>query len=684
MIADMKTHYPNKLAKEKSPYLLQHAYNPVNWYPWGEEAFKKAKKENKPIFLSIGYSTCHWCHVMERESFEDEEIAGVLNGNFVSIKVDKEERPDIDAIYMGVCQALTGHGGWPLTIVMTPEQKPFYAGTYFPKTSKYGMTGLMDLLDAISKQWKENKDVLISSSENIVDHIRNRDFSDSKIEGKVSKDLIKKAKRQFEHSFDNYYGGFHNAPKFPTPHNLMFLLRFAYFEKDKQALQMVEKTLEQMYKGGIFDHIGFGFSRYSTDGKWLIPHFEKMLYDNALLAMTYLETYQLTRRDLYKKVAVKIFDYVLKELTYEEGGFFCAQDADSEGIEGKYYVFTPEETIKILGQEDGNYYNDYFDITIEGNFEGNSIPNLIMNNEYDKENQRIQSLSKKLYDYRLTRTKLHKDDKILTSWNALMTCAFAKGYQILGKEQYRSAADRAVQFTRMYLSTEDGRLKVRFREGDSSGVGHIDDYAFFIWSLLEMYDATYQADYLKEAIDYTNKMILLFFDKEKGGFYLYAKDSEQLIFRPKEVYDGAIPSGNSVAAFDLLRIAKLTGESKYEDYASLQLKYISGVISDYPSAYSYSLIGLIQVLYPSKEIIIVIKDQTEKEKILKIRQKFFLPNTVIMVKEPDNERILNEIAGFTKEYQTKDNMTTIYICENHACKAPFHEFESLYDSINRA
>lgn len=674
----------NKLIDEKSPYLLQHAYNPVKWYPWGEDAFRKAKEEDKPIFLSIGYSTCHWCHVMGKESFEDKEVAAVLNSNFISIKVDKEERPDIDAIYMGVCQALTGQGGWPLTIIMTWDQKPFYAGTYFSKNSKYGMTGLMDLLKAISKQWQLNRDTFIHSSEDIMEHIKNQQCSASKIEGNLSKDLIKRGKKQLEYVFDSQYGGFHSVPKFPGPHNLMFLLRYAYFEKDKESLEMVERTLEQMYKGGIFDHIGFGFSRYSTDDKWLVPHFEKMLYDNGLLAMTYLEAYQITKRELYRKVAVKIFDYVLRELTHEEGGFFCAQDADSEGVEGKYYVFIPDEIITVLGQKDGNYYNEYFDITPKGNFEGKNIPNLIRNNDYDKENQRIENLSRKLYDYRLRRMELHKDDKILTSWNALMTIAFAKGYQILGDEKYRFVAERAIQFTRKYLGNEDGRLKVRYRDGDSSGAGHIDDYAFSIWSLLEMYDATYQVEYLKEAIEYTDKMITLFFDQEEGGFYLYAKDSEQLIFRPKEVYDGAIPSGNSVAAYDLLKIGKLTGELKYEKYASLQLKYITGIIDDYPSAYSFSLIDLFLALYPSEEVILVMNHFRGKNEILQIRQKYFLPNTVIMVKDSGNEKELEKIAEFTKEYQIKENKATIYVCENHACKAPFHDFKFLYDYLNNS
>lgn len=680
----MKTNerIPNRLIDEKSPYLLQHAYNPVNWFPWCEEAFDKAKTENKPIFFSCGYSTCHWCHVMERESFEDEEVASLLNKNFIAIKVDKEERPDIDTIYMGVCQALTGQGGWPLTILMTPQQKPFFAGTYFPKNSRYNMTGLMELLEAVSIQWKENANELISSGNDIVKQIKKLEFSDDNLRKiTITKEIAHLAKKQFEQSFDSTYGGFHHAPKFPTPHNLMFLLRYGYYEQDKNVIKMVEKTLQQMYKGGIFDHIGYGFSRYSTDEKWLAPHFEKMLYDNALLTMIYLETYQFTKNELYKNVAIKVLDYVERELTDTEGGFYCAQDADSEGVEGKYYVFTPDEIIKLLGEEDGNYFNDYFDITTKGNFEGKSIPNLIRYKKLEIGNQRIENLSNKVYQYRLNRTKLHKDDKILTSWNSLMISTYAKAYAVIGDEKYLRIAEKSVGFIKDKLSLENNRLKVRYRDGDSYGIGHIDDYAFYIWALLEMYESTFQVEYLKEALGYCKSMIAFFFDEKQGGFFLYAKDAEQLLFRPKEVYDGAIPSGNSVAAYVLVRLAKITGESKLEELASLQLNFIAGNISEYPYNYSFSLIAILFALYPSKEIVIVVEDKKSYKEIQKLKRDYFTPNVAITLKDTANEGTLGEIAEFTKDYELKNNETTIYVCENQACLAPFHDINKLVDNF---
>lgn len=375
---------PNRLISENSPYLMQHAHNPVDWYPWGEEAFRKASEEDKPVFLSIGYSTCHWCHVMAHESFEDEEVAEALNRGYISVKVDKEERPDIDAVYMAVCQGLTGSGGWPLTIIMTPEQKPFFAGTYYPKTKRYNVPGLLEILEAVTKEWKENRDELIRAGDKIVNVLngraQNRGKEPEEREGKaarLNKDLVGTARETLYQAFDNWYGGFGTSPKFPMPHNLMFLLRWYQFEKDGHALEMVEKTLQQMYRGGIFDHIGYRFSRYSTDDKWLAPHFEKMLYDNALLVMAYLEAYQITKNELYKTVAMKTLNYITREMTNPEGGFYSAQDADSEGEEGKYYVFTQSEILALLGEPDGSLFNQFFDITESGNFEGKNIPNLI-------------------------------------------------------------------------------------------------------------------------------------------------------------------------------------------------------------------------------------------------------------------------------------------------------------------
>ena len=659
----------NKLVMEKSPYLLQHAYNPVNWYPWGEEAFATAKKENKPIFLSIGYSTCHWCHVMAHESFEDDEVAEILNKNFISIKVDKEERPDIDSIYMSVCQATTGHGGWPLTILMTPDQKPFYAATYIPKETRYGMAGIIELLDQVHLQWTNNQDDLLRTGNQLAE-IMKSEFENKGNVGTVSKDLVSLAVSQFKQNHDHNYGGFGHAPKFPTPHNLMFLLRYASLEGDEQTLFMVENTLEHMYRGGIYDHIGYGFARYSTDEKWLVPHFEKMLYDNALLAIIYLEAYQYTKKDLYRVVGEQILDYIRREMTDKDGGFYSAQDADSDGIEGKYYIFKQEEITSILENDDAGFFINYFDITKEGNFEGESIPNRITATELNPDNERVVRLCKKVYDYRLDRTTLHKDDKVLTSWNALMITAYAKAAQILQKEEYFDVAKNAIDFINRELTDENGRLLVRYRDGDAAFFGHIDDYAFYCMSLLGMYDATFDVTYLSRAISLTDQMIEQFWDSEKSGFYLYAKDSEQLIYRPKEVYDGAIPSGNSVAGYVLQRLAHITADKRYQEYADKQLSFLAGQVQDYPSGFSFSLIAFLGALYPSKEIVCV---QSEKEEFNELPSYFathFEPNTVALLKNSKNIEELLKIADYVKDYHMTNDRTTYYICENHSCLSP--------------
>ena len=601
---------PNRLINEKSPYLLQHAYNPVDWYPWCDEAFTKAKAEDKPIFLSIGYSTCHWCHVMAHESFEDEEVAEVINLDYIPIKVDKEERPDVDAVYMTVCQILTGGGGWPLTIVMTPDQKPFFAGTYFPKNKRYNILGIVEILNDLTLHWKENRQKVDETADKIVDILNNQtnravgDESDPHREESLKevKELFYKSKEFFAENFDAKYGGFSHSPKFPTPHNLMFLLRYYRYEKDEQALSMVLKTLRQMYLGGIFDHIGYGFSRYSTDDQWLVPHFEKMLYDNALLAIAYLESYEITNVGFYRDVTEKIFDYVMREMTNPEGAFYSAQDADSEGVEGKYYVFSQDEIINVLGEEDGKAFCQYFDIRKKPNFEEGNIPNLIGSPNFKNDDVTIddsmKSLCEKLYQYRINRTFLHKDDKILTSWNALMLIAYAKAYGALGNEKYLSLAEDCQKFLEQKLiNSKDNKLYIRFREGKSVGQGTLDEYAFYIWALATLYEVTFKTEYLDKAVKYCKLMIDLFWDEEGSGFFLTAKDAENLIYRPKEIYDGAIPSGNSVAAYVLVKLKKLTGLTEINDICERQLSYIKRNIENYPSAYSFSMMALMMDYY---------------------------------------------------------------------------------------
>ena len=481
----------NHLNDAASPYLLQHAENPVDWYPWCEEAFVKAKSEDKPIFLSIGYSTCHWCHVMAHESFEDSRTAAILNKHFISIKVDREERPDIDSVYMSVCQAFTGSGGWPMSIFMTWDKKPFFAGTYFPVHSQYGMPGFSDLLHAIAKQWHDNRTELLQSAEKIMAYLKKAEaITDVKED-----DLIEDAVQLFKRSFDRIYGGFGTAPKFPTPHNLLFLMLYTSQKHDSYALQMAEKTLLQMRKGGIFDQIGYGFSRYSTDKYFLAPHFEKMLYDNALLIMTYSAAYSMTKNQIFLDTAEKTAEYILREMTAPDGGFYSAQDADSEGVEGKYYTFTLHEIIDILGEKKGKQFAQTYDITAGGNFEGVNIPNLLKSNALESD---FSEEIKKLYDYRKKRVKLHLDDKILISWNALMITAFSVLYRVSHKEKYLQAAQNAENFIKQNLC--DGlQLFTSWRDGKRSEKSFLDDYAFYIASRIELYNSTLDKAYLEKA-----------------------------------------------------------------------------------------------------------------------------------------------------------------------------------------
>lgn len=672
----------NRLINEKSPYLIQHAYNPIDWYPWGEEAFEDAKKEDKPIFLSIGYSTCHWCHVMAHESFEDENVAAILNKFFISIKLDREERPDVDSVYMTVCQALTGSGGWPLTIIMTPDQKPFFAGTYFPKTSRYGMPGLIEILESVAIQWKNSKEKLINSSDNILKELGKFFVSESN-DTKLSEKNLKNGYNQLLKSFDIKYGGFSPAPKFPTPHKLMFLLRYYKMYDETNALEMVETTLGSMYRGGLFDHIGYGFSRYSTDDKYLVPHFEKMLYDNALLVIAYLEAYEITKNPLYKDISIKSLEYVFRELTSNEGGFYCAQDADSEGEEGKYYVFTPDEIKIILGEEDGNYFNEYYDINDEGNFEGKSIPNLIKNSNYNKKDEKIDVLAQNILDYRNERYSLHKDDKILTSWNGLMIAALSKAYKVLEDEKYLEYAKKAIDFIYNNLVDSKGRLFARYREKEAKYKAILDDYAFLTYGLIELYESSYEILYLKKAIDLTEAMIDLFFDEKNAGFFLYGKDSEKLIARPKELFDGAIPSGNSVAAYNLIRLARITGKSLFEEISKDVLDYIAGSIISEEINHSFFLIASSFALNKTKELICVIKDESEKEKIKDTLSDMQAFNLTVIIKNEENSSELEELIPYTKDYTLKDNKATYYLCEGNSCFPPTNNLNEILAKFHK-
>ena len=678
----------NRLANEKSPYLLQHAENPVNWYPWGEEAFQKARKEDKPIFLSIGYATCHWCHVMAHESFEDEEVARILNKYFIAIKVDREERPDVDNIYMSVCQAMTGSGGWPLSILMTPEAKPFFAGTYFPKVGRLGMTGLMDILTQIATMWEEDRERLLRASQEITNHITIRPGSE-KSGPMLGSEALKKGYEQLRDSFDPQNGGFSISPKFPTPHQLTFLLRWYKQSCDSKTLEMVEKTLEAMRRGGIFDQIGFGFHRYSVDAKWLVPHFEKMLYDQAMLAMAYTEAYQVTGRESFAQVAHEIFSYVSRDMTAPEGGFYSAEDADSEGKEGLFYIWTPKEVKDQLGEKLGDLVCRFYDITESGTFEeGLSIPHMPLSLKAFAEIEGI-SLTKlettledaraRLFEVRKSRVHPLKDDKILTSWNGLMIAAFAKGYQVFADQAYAESATRAADFILENLKTTSGRLLRRYRQGDAAYPGYLDDYAFLVWGLIELYEATFEVSYLEEAIALNSAMIEIFWDKQDGGLYFTGKGNEQLITRTKEIYDGALPSGNSVAALNLLRLGRMTGKVDLEQRAEKLIHAFSAQVKAHPAAYTQLLSALDFLLGPGQEIVIAGGPATKTTlEMVRAVQKKFLPHKVLLFRPqgPVGNRLFSS-SPFVEAMVPVNQQPTVYVCEQYTCQAPITDVGDL-------
>jgi len=621
--------------------------------------------------------TCHWCHVMERESFEDAEVAEILNKHFVSIKVDREERPDIDTIYMAVCQAITGHGGWPLTVILTPDKKPFFAGTYFPKQDSRGMPGLISMLTRITGLWQNDREKLLHTVDDITSAIENNFFTHDR--GAITEDTLSRAYRYYENSFDPEYGGFGRAPKFPAPHNLSFLLRCWKMTGREQALQMVEKTLDSMYLGGIYDHIGFGFSRYSTDRRWLVPHFEKMLYDNALLAVAYLETYQASKKEKWAKIARDIFTYVLRDMTSPEGAFYSAEDADSEGEEGKFYVWTPDEIKDVLGKEEGEGFCQQYDITPEGNFEGKSIPNLISTGFKNGDPQAL----KQLFLFREQRVHPFKDDKILTAWNGLMIAALSLGARVLEEPEYAEAAEKAVEFIRQKLRREDGRLLARYRDGEAAFPAYVDDYAFLVWGLIELYQATFKPGYLSLALELNRDMLKYFWDKANGGLFQYGSDAENLISRPKETYDGAIPSGNSVAVLNLLKLARLTGDSDLEEKSQQQLKTFGGSINEAPMGHSHFLMGVWFDMVPPIEVTLAGDPNSgEMKEMLRAINSGFRPELLLTVKAPGEAgEQISDIVPFTRDRKPVDGRTAAYVCTNYACQQPITGVKNLSELL---
>lgn len=646
----------NHLKKQSSPYLLQHAGNPVEWYPWCEEAFERAAIEDKPVFLSIGYSTCHWCHVMAHESFEDPETAQLLNQHFISIKVDREERPDIDSVYMTFCQAFTGSGGWPMSIFMTAEQKPFFAGTYFPPETQFGRIGFWELLLRIVEKWQSNREGLLQTAEAIADSIKTEDkFFDDKPDKKLPEFAVE----MFLQRFDKKHGGFGSAPKFPMPHNLIFLALYARIFENGQALEQVKITLDKMRRGGIFDHIGYGFSRYSTDDYFLVPHFEKMLYDNALMILAYSVAYKATGDKLLLDTAKKTAEYIFREMTGENGEFYSAQDADSEREEGRFYIWDYDEVCEVLGAEKGKAFCEYFGMTEEGNFEGKNIPNLLNGNTIsDRFHQEIE----KLYHCRKSRMKLHLDDKVLTSWNALMICALSMLYRVTGEKCYLEAAIKAEEFLENHLIKGD-ILYVSFRDGKLSVKGFLDDYAYYTAALISLYEVTSDTDYLERARQICKEAERQFKDKEGGGYYLCGTKNDSLISRPKETYDGALPSGNSVMAYCLVRLSQITGDTDIGEKAREQLAFMSVKASPYPVGYSMFLTALLFYLYPPKKITVALSKSDNVHEIMTHLPLY--ADIRIPVQESEEYKLLND-------------RTTYYICENYTCLPPTNRTPFLY------
>ena len=652
----------NRLINEKSPYLLQHAYNPVDWYPWCDEAFAEAKKKDIPVFLSIGYSSCHWCHVMERESFEDKEVAEILNKNFISIKVDREERSDIDNFYMEACMAMTGSGGWPLNLFLTPDnRRPFFAGTYFPKEDKWGMTGLVSLLEKVSFLWQNERDKLYKSADSIYEYLKRVEDTAIKNPEPAMVDL---AYDGLKESFDNINGGFSSAPKFPTVGNLLFLMRYYTLNNNVEALDIIEKTLYAIADGGICDHVGGGFFRYSTDSKWLVPHFEKMLYDNALLLMIYAEA-ALVIDEKYRYIAERIVEYLDREMLAEEGAYYTAQDADSEGVEGKYYLWTPAEVKAILGDKEGDKFNKDYDITEEGNFEGKNIPNRI-GKGFIYNDQRLL----KLHGERIKRVSPFKDDKILASSNGLMIAALAEAGRILDKPDWVEKAERAARFCLDKLFIE-GRLMSRYREQEAKQHATLDDHAYLLWGILEIYYATFKPNWLNEAVKLSNKILFLF-SGSQGGLYLSGNDIDDLPIRQKSYRDSVLPSGNSIVASCFTRISLITDNKGLEEAADNIIKAIWSDIEKVPIVY----LGLLSAyLFRENNVNIIIRRGEGLEQMLDLIKGYHPFINYVLCGDGYDE--INELIPFYEEKLAKDGKATAYICDNTGCKAPVNDIDQL-------
>ncbi|MDQ3087438.1 MAG: thioredoxin domain-containing protein, partial [Acidobacteriota bacterium] len=664
--------YTNNLINETSPYLLQHAHNPVNWFAWGEEAFEKAKAEDKPVLISIGYSACHWCHVMEHESFEDEETARVMNANFVNIKVDLEERPDVDQIYMAFVQMTNGNGGYPLNVFLTPDKLPFFGGTYFPPVNRYNMPSFQRVLESVADAYKNKRDELLHSANEILGEIRRVGLVEVEREG-LNLDQLDKAFQSFVRTFDNVNGGFGGAPKFPPPMSLEFLLRYYERTGNENALEMVKKTCDKMAHGGIYDQLGGGFHRYTVDAIWLTPHFEKMLYDNAQSARIYLHLFQVTKDEFYKRIAVETLEYVRREMLDEKGGFYTAQDADSEGVEGKFFVWTPAEIEEILGDADAPVFNFFYDISEDGNFEEKNILNVknslsetaeVLKIPEEKLKEVLMRGREKLFTEREKRIKPFRDEKVLTAWNGLMLATFAEASAILDNQDYLAIARRNADFILDNLQKDDYLLR-SWKDGQAKLSAYLEDYANFADGLIELFQVSGEVKYLREAKRLADILITEFWDADGGAFFFTANNHEELIVRPKDFYDNATPSGNSAAADVLLKLAHLVGDEKYERFAVTVLRLVSPQIRRYPNAFGRVLSALEFYLNPTKEIVILGAKAGELEREV---WRDYLPNKVVVLAENAEEHA--ELIPLLQARNMIDNKPTAFVCENFICQKP--------------
>lgn len=684
---------PNRLAREKSPYLLQHAFNPVDWHPWGEEAFAKARRENKPIFLSVGYSTCHWCHVMEHESFENREIAAVMNEYFVCIKVDREERPDVDKIYMTAVQAMTGQGGWPMSVFLTPDLKPFFGGTYWPPTAKYGRAGFPEILERVHEVWQKKRDDVLQSSRQLGEQLQAH-LTVRAAPGSLDEHTLRDAYEDLAGQYDEVYGGFGGAPKFPRPASLNFLVRYHARTHDDKAREMVLHTQKKMARGGMCDQLGGGFHRYSVDQRWLVPHFEKMLYDNAQLVCSYLEAYQLSRDPFYADVARDVLRYVTRDMTHKDGGWYSAEDADSEGVEGKFYVWTPDEVNQVLGREDARMFSFVYDVSANGNFEhGWSIPNQVFSareaaGEFHTTEEEVRATlarsKEKLFAVRAKRIRPHLDDKILTSWNGLMLSAFARAHQVLDDGAHLDAALKNAHWVLANLyDAKAQRLHRRWREGEAGGAAIVDDYAFLVQGLIDLYEASFDPQWLARAIELQEIQNQIFYDTAEGGFFMTTGEDASILSRPKEDYDGAEPSGNSISVLNLLRLAQFTDHAVYREMADKTLKLFGERLRRVPQIAPQMLVALDYSLQKPRQIVIAGKPgSADTRRLLRVVHERLLPARILLfVDGGPAQAALAKRLPFLKDIAPREGRATAFVCENYACQLPTTEPEVLKQKL---